>query len=96
MNAGIQEQLRQLKHEVVGRIEVIKKQINSSQGDLVEISEFVKNELSSVLEELTRLSKEIRDDVGQITVKHKDQLTETFKRSKENTVEAWNKVSGKQ
>ena len=45
--------------------------------------------------ELSKLVKEIKNDVGQISTKHKDHLTETLKRSKENTIEVWNKVSNK-
>ena len=48
-----------------------------------------------MIEDLSKFGKELKDDVSQISVKHKDQLTETFKRSKEHTLEAWNKVSSK-
>ena len=66
-----------------------------SQKDLTDLKDFVKTEVNAVIEDLSKFGKELKDDVSQISVKHKDQLTETFKRSKEHTLEAWNKVSSK-
>ena len=70
-----------------------KKQLNFSPKDLGELKEFVKSELNAVINDLSKLGKELKEDVSQISVKHKGQLTETLKRSKENTLEAWKKVA---
>ena len=59
---------------------------------MVELADFLKAELSILVKELTEVGKEIREDVSQISSKHKVQLTETLKRSKDQAVEAWNKV----
>ena len=74
----------------------IKSQLSTSQHDLVELADFVKSELSLLVKELTEVGKEIREDVSQISSKHKVQLTETLKRSKEHTLEIWHKVTTKQ
>lgn len=95
LNQTAQSQLAAFKQEVLNRLEIIKSQVNLSQKDLIELKGFVKAELNVVIEELTKLGREIKQDVSQISLKHKDQLTETFKRSKEHTLEAWNKVSSK-
>jgi hypothetical protein len=71
---------------------VIKTQLNSSQGNLVELKNALKVELNSLIEELTQVSKEIKDDINQISVKHKDTLVGSFKRTKVQAVDAWNKV----
>ena len=52
----------------------------------------MKSELNAVINDLSKLGKELKEDVSQISVKHKDTLTETLKRSKEHTLEAWKKV----
>ena len=49
--------------------------------------------MSAIIEDLSKLGKELKEDVSSISVKHKDQLAETFKRSKEHTLEAWIKVN---
>ena len=59
------------------------------------IEEFIsqkKNELNALIEDLTKVSKELKDDISQISVKHKDTLVGSFKRTKDQAVEAWNKV----
>ena len=48
--------------------------------------------LDALKRALSKLGKELKEDVSQISSKHKDQLNETFKRSKEHTLEVWNKV----
>ena len=95
LNASVQEHLRQFKQDLLLRLETIKGQLSNSQKDLTELKEFVKTEFTAVLDDLTKLGKELKGDVSEISVKHKDQLTETFKRSKEHTLDAWNKVSSK-
>ena len=81
---------------MVQRLDVIKSQFSTSQKDLVELADFLKSELSILVKELTEVGKEIREDVSQISSKHKVQLTETLKRSKDHTLEVWNKVTTKQ
>ena len=91
-NGSVQEQLSQLKKELLQKIESLKGHFGSSQKDLGELKEFVKTEFNAVIEDLNKIGKELKADVSQISVKHKDQLTETFKRSKEHTWETWKKV----
>lgn len=96
LNENVKTQFAGFKADLLGRVDVIKGQVNLSQQDLAELKSFVKAELAIVLEELSKLAKEIKDDVSQISAKHKDQLTGTLKRSKEHTLEVWHKVSTKQ
>ena len=93
LNASVQEQLGQLKQDVLQKIEALKAQFGSSPKDLGELKDFVKTEFSAIIDDLSKLGKELKEDVSSISVKHKDQLAETFKRSKEHTLEAWKKVN---
>lgn len=92
VQANVQEQVKNLKEDLMQRLESLKKQLNFSSKDLTELKDFVKSELNTVIEDLSKLGKELKEDVSQISSKHKDQLNETFKRSKEHTLEVWNKV----
>ena len=96
LNKTVQSQLASFKQELLSRLVVIKSQVNLSQKDLIELKDFIKAELNTVVEDLSKLGKALKQDVSQISLKHKDQLTDTFKRSKEHTLEAWQKVSTKQ
>lgn len=93
LNASVQDQLRQLKQDVLNKLDQLKVQFGSSQKDFSELKEFVKTEFNTVIDDLSKLGKELKEDVTQISGKHKDHLTETFKRSKEHTLEAWKKIS---
>ncbi len=84
--------MTQIKQDLLQRIEVIKSQLNSSQGNLFELKNALKTELNALIEDLTKVSKELKDDISQISVKHKDTLVGSFKRTKDQAVEAWNKV----
>lgn len=95
LNESVQSQILTFKQELLQRIDVIKTQFGSSQKDFAELKDFVKSEFNLVLDELLNLGKELKGDVSQISTKHKDHLSETFKRSKEHTLDAWNKVSTK-
>ncbi len=92
LNQNIQNQLAQIKQDLLQRIEVIKTQLNSSQGNLVELKDAFKTELNVLIEDLSKVSKELRDDISQISVKHKGTLVGSFKRTKTQAVDAWNKV----
>ena len=93
LNASVQDQLRQLKQDLLQKLDQFKAQFGTSQKDFGELKEFVKTEFNTVIEDLSKLGKELKEDVSQISGKHKEQLTETFKRSKEHTLEAWKKVA---
>ena len=91
----VQEQLRQFKQEVLQRIDTLKEQIFGSQKELKELTElksFIKTEFNAVIEDLSNLGKELKEDVSQISTKHKEHLTDTFKRSKDSTIEVLKKV----
>jgi len=45
-----------------------------------------------VIEDLSNMGKELKEDVSQISTKHKEHLTGTFKRSKDSTIEVLKKV----
>jgi hypothetical protein len=85
-------QLRELKENILQKLEQLKTQLGTSQIDLVELKTFVKTEFNVVIDDLSKLGKELKDDVSQISYKHKDQLTETWKRSKESTLAVWKKT----
>ncbi|MCL8297088.1 hypothetical protein M9Y33_15135, partial [Acinetobacter baumannii] len=51
-----------------------------------------KAEINALIEDLTKVTKELKGDISQISLKHKDSLTESLKRTKNNAVEAWNKA----
>ena len=88
----VQEQLRQFKQEVLQRIDTLKEQIFGSQKELTELKSFIKTEFNAVVEDLSNLGKELKEDVSQISTKHKEHLTDTFKRSKYSTIEVLKKV----
>lgn len=94
-NETVQQEITSFRQEVLRRIEVIKAQFSGSQKDLKELKAFIKTEANVVLEELSKLGNELKGDVSQISLKHKLHITETLKRSKEHTLEAWHKVSAK-
>ena len=87
---SVQDKLTQLKQELLQRLDELK---GLKGADLSELSAFVKAEFSAVIEDLSKLGKELKQDVSEISLKHKGQLTETFKRSKEHTLEAFTKVA---
>lgn len=93
LNANVQGQLQQLKQDILQKIELLKSHFGTSQKDFTELKAFVKTEFNAVLDDLSKLGKDLKADVSEISGKHKEQITETFKRSKEHTLEAWKKVN---
>ena len=91
----VQEPVQEIKQDASQRLDIIKKQFSTSKNDLLEFAQFLKAECGVLVGNLTEVSKEIREDVAQISLKHKENLVETFKRSKNNTVHVWNKVTAK-
>ena len=89
---NLQEQLTQFKQELVSRLETLKVQISSSQQDFKALGATVKAEVSSLIEDLTKLGSGVKTDVTVISIKHKAQISESFKRSKAHTFEIWSKV----
>ncbi len=57
-----------------------------------ELKNTLKAEINALIEDLTKVTKELKGDISQISLKHKDSLTESLKRTKNNAVEAWNKA----
>jgi hypothetical protein len=92
LSSQTQSQLQQFKYDLLQKIDAIKGQLGYSQKEYAELKTFIKTEIHIVLTDLSKLSKEIKADVGQLSVKHKDSLAGTLKRSKQNTIEAWKKV----
>ena len=91
----IQEPVQEIKRDASQRLEIIKKQFSTSKSDLFEFAQFLKAECGVLVKELTEVTQEIREDVVQISLKHKENLVETLKRSKANTLDVWNKVTAK-
>ena len=96
LNGNVYTQLTHFKQDLLSRIDVVKGQVNLSPKDILELKDFIKEELNTVLDDLSKLGQALKQDVSQISLKHKEQLTSTLKRSKEHTLEAWHKVSTKQ
>lgn len=92
MNQNIHNQFAQIKQDILQRLDVIKAQFNTSQEGLNELKNTLKAEINALIEDLTKVTKELKGDISQISLKHKDSLTESLKRTKNNTVEAWNKA----
>lgn len=95
LNEQVKDQVQDFKQDITKRLDVIKNQFATSQKDFVGLAAFIKAELSLLIKELTVVGKEIRVDVSQISEKHKVQVVETLKRSKDQTLEVWNKVTAK-
>ncbi len=92
MNQNIHNQFAQIKQDILQRLDVIKAQFNTSQEGLNELKNTLKAEINALIEDLTKVTKELKGDISQISLKHKDSLTESLKRTKNNAVEAWNKA----
>ena len=95
LNTQVKDQVQDFKQDIAQRLDIIKTQFTTSQKDFVGLAEFLKAELSLLVKELTVVGQEIRADVSQISEKHKVQVLETLKRSKDQTLEVWNKVTAK-
>lgn len=90
--SGMAEQLRILKQDLSQGLDSIKSQLLNSQKNLIEFGSFAKTEVNGLVDELTKLLNEFKVDITEISTKHKEQLTETLKRSKESGLEAWHKA----
>ena len=90
-----QEPVQEIKQDAAQRLDIIKKQFSTSKNDLLEFAQFLKAECGVLVKELTEVTKEIREDVVHISLKHKENVVETLKRSKDNTIDVWNKVTAK-
>ena len=93
--ANVHGHIQSLKKDLLQRIELLKRQFSGSQQNFDELKTFVKSEFTAVIEDLSKFGQELKKDVTQISGKHKEHLTETFKRSKENTLDVWKKVTVK-
>ena len=96
LNVEAQSSLKNFRQDLLNRFSIIQLQIKHSQHDLIELKNFIKNELTMVVDDLNQFSKELKIDVSKISLKHKDQLSETLKRSKGNMLQVWNKMYIKQ
>ncbi len=87
-----QEPVRESNQALWARLESLKSQLTFSGQEISELKNLVKSEFTHLVDELAKLSQDLKADISQISLKHKENLTETFKRSKANAVEVWNKV----
>ena len=87
-----QEPARESNQALWTRLESLKSQLTFSGQEISELKNLVKSEFTHLVDELAKLSQDLKADISQISLKHKENLTETFKRSKANAVEVWNKV----
>lgn len=87
-----QESARESNQALWARLESLKSQLTFSGQEISELKNLVKSEFTHLVDELAKLSQDLKADISQISLKHKENLTETFKRSKANAVEVWNKV----
>lgn len=94
-SVNVQSKIQHVKQDLLQHIELLKRQFNVSQQNFGELKAFVKSELTVVIGDLSKFGQELKQDVTQISGKHKEHLTESFKRSKENTLEVWKKVAVK-
>ncbi|AOA57731.1 hypothetical protein [Acinetobacter larvae] len=88
----VQQQLLNLKQDVLRHVANIKQQLEYSQQSLVAFSQVVKGEVGTVYEDVSRLGQQLKTEVVEISHKHKTQLSQSLKRSKENTLQQWDKV----
>ena len=86
-------QLKDLKQDLTQRIHIIQTQIHRSQQDYSQLKALIQSEMSVVAKELGALSKTLKEDISHISLKHKDQLSQMFKRSKQHTIAVWHKVA---
>ncbi len=89
----VQQQIVELKQDVLGRLEKLKAQFPLTQSDLTEIKDLVKEEVSTVIQDVTQVSQDVKQEITDISNKHKDQLASIFKRSKDHTMDALNKIN---
>lgn len=89
----VQKQISELKEEVVQRIEALKTQFPLSQADLIELKDTLKAEMNTVLDDVTQVSKALKQDLSDISIKHKEQLSDTIKHAKETVVDAFSAIN---
>ena len=89
----VQQQIAEIKQEVMDRFDKISSHFPVSKEDLAYIKDTLKTEFATVVEDISQTSKEIKQEVTEISIKHKEHLTETFKRSKEQAIEAFSKIN---
>lgn len=89
----VQQQLGEIKQDVISRLSQISTHFPLSNEDVLYIKDTLKTEFANVLEEVTQTSKEIKQDLTEISLKHKEHLSETLKRSKDQAFEAFSKIN---
>lgn len=87
--SDVQTQLIQIKDEVLGRVEIVKQQVQHSQKHLQELSGTLKLELGDLISDLTKLGTDLKIGITQLSSKHKLQITETIKKSTTETLDVW-------
>ena len=88
-----QMQLKDLKQDLTQRVHIVQTKIHRSQQDFSQLKALIQSEMSVVAKELGALSKTLKEDISHISLRHKDQLSQMFKRSKQHTIAAWQKVA---
>lgn len=92
LNLTVQDQLKQLRQDILQKLEALKGQFELSQSHYSELRTFIKTEFNTVIHDLADLGKDLKEDIVELSNKHKEHLSETYKRSKQNTLELWDKV----
>lgn len=89
----VQDQFNGIKDEVKQRFDNITAKFPLKPEDLAVLKNTLKEEFAHLLEDLAQTSKEFKAEVTEISLKHKDHLSETFKRTKDQTVEVLSKIN---
>ena len=88
----IQAQVAEIKQELLQRIDLLKAQLPLNQEDLVSLKDTLKTEVSAIIEDVSLVSKELKQDLTELSAKHKDSISATLQRTKDHTLDVWNKL----
>ncbi len=87
--AATQVQLKQVRDEIVARGQTLKQQVQHSQQHLQAFRTSLKAELGDLWRDMSKFGIELKTDISQLGLKHREQLTQTIKKSTADTLNVW-------
>lgn len=89
VGSATQAQLQQVRDDVVARTQTLKQQLQHSQQHLQTLRTSLKAELGDLWRDMSKFGIELKSDISQLSLKHREQLTQTIKKSTADTLNVW-------